>query len=134
MEDRRANCEILLIEDNFSNVRLVEEIVRTIPNTSLISAMQGRMGLDLAREHPPAAILLDVNLPDIDGLDLLRQMRAEKSLADVPVIVLSADATQGQIKKAIEAGANAYLSKPFNIREFIDTLTGFLGGKNHAGP
>jgi PAS domain S-box-containing protein len=133
VQDRRSDCEVLLIEDNLSNVRLVEEIVRTIPHTSLVSAMQGRLGLELAREHPPAAVLLDVNLPDVDGLELLRQMRAEKMLANVPVIVLSADATRGQIEKAMEAGADAYLTKPFNIRELIETLNGFLaGGRTHA--
>lgn len=119
--------EVLLIEDNLSNVRLIEEIVRTMPQTSLISAMQGRLGFDLAREHPPAVILLDMNLPDVHGLELLSQIRAEKSLARVPVIVLSADATDRLMERALAEGANAYLTKPFNVRQLIGTLNEHLG-------
>ena len=118
--------EILLIEDNLSNVRLIEEIVRTMPQTSLISAMQGRLGFDLAREHAPEVILLDMNLPDVHGLELLSQIRAEKSLCHVPVIVLSADATDRQIQRALTEGANAYLTKPFNVRQLIATLNDHL--------
>lgn len=118
--------EVLLIEDNLSNVRLMEEIVRTMPQTSLISAMQGRLGFDLAREHAPALILLDMNLPDVHGLELLSQIRAEKSLARVPVIALSADATDRLIERALEEGANAYLTKPFNVRQLIATLNEHL--------
>ena len=91
---------------------------------------QGRLGLDLAREHPPSLILLDINLPDVNGLELLTQIRAEKNLSEVPVIILSADATARQIEKAKELGANAYLTKPFILREFIESVTGFLSGGN----
>lgn len=118
--------EILLIEDNLSNVRLIEEIVRTMPQTSLISAMQGRLGFDIARRKAPSVILLDMNLPDVHGLELLAQIRAEKSLLNVPVVVLSADATDRQIQRAMEEGANSYLTKPFNVRKFIATLNEHL--------
>lgn len=126
----RGPREVLLIEDNLSNVRLIEEIIKTLPQTTLVSAMQGRLGLDLAREHPPSLILLDINLPDVNGLELLTQIRAEKNLSEVPVIILSADATARQIEKAKELGANAYLTKPFILREFIESVTGFLSGGN----
>jgi PAS domain S-box-containing protein len=118
--------EVLLIEDNLSNVRLIEEIVYTIPKTSIISAMQGRLGLALAREHPPSVILLDMNLPDVHGLELLSQIRAEKALVNIPVIVLSADATDRQVERALEGGATSYLTKPFNVREFMAVLNKHL--------
>jgi signal transduction histidine kinase/CheY-like chemotaxis protein len=110
---------ILYIEDNLSNLRLIEKVVARRPGVRLIPAMQGRLGLDLARDHRPGLILLDLHLPDLPGEQVLQQLRAEADLRDTPVVVLSADATPGQIKRLLSSGARAYLTKPIDIHQLL---------------
>jgi len=110
---------LLYIEDNLSNLRLVERILARRPEVTLLSALQGRLGLDLARGHLPDLILLDLQLPDLRGDEVLRQLRADPATADIPVVMISADATTGQIERLRAAGANEYLTKPINIRSFL---------------
>lgn len=117
---------LLYIEDNLSNIRLVERIVDAYDGTDLISAMQGRRGLELAQQHQPALILLDYNLPDISGEDVLRELRADLSTKDIPVIVMSADATPSTIRRVFEAGANEYVSKPIDVENLFTMLDGLL--------
>jgi CheY-like chemotaxis protein len=109
---------ILYIEDNLSNLNLVQEILRQQPQVELLSAMQGRLGLDLARKHSPDLILLDVHLPDLDGWDVFSQLQVEESTRKIPVIVLSADATARQIQQFMTAGARDYLTKPLDVARF----------------
>ena len=110
---------ILYIEDNFSNVTLVEQMLAERPALELMTAMQGRVGLELARKHSPDLILLDLHLPDMPGWQVLAQLKADHSTRDVPVVVISADATAPQIKRLLSAGARAYLTKPLDIAEFF---------------
>ncbi len=84
---------VLYIEDTVANVRLIEEILRARPSIKVLPAMLGSLGLDLAREHQPDMILLDLHLPDIDGDQVLAQLRADERTAHIPVVILSADAT-----------------------------------------
>ena len=109
---------ILYIEDNLSNLNLVQEILRQQPQVELLSAMQGRLGLDLARKHSPDLILLDVHLPDLDGWDVFSQLQGEEATRKIPVIVLSADATARQIQQFMTAGARDYLTKPLDVARF----------------
>src|SRR5438132_12677691 len=81
--------------------------------------MQGKGGLDLARQHSPDLILLDLHLPDLDGHDVLRQLKALDTARDLPVVVISADATASQIDRLMKAGAMAYLTKPLDVVEFF---------------
>ncbi len=113
---------ILYIEDNLSNLNLIEHILSRRAQFRLISAIQGRRGLELAREHCPDLILLDLHLPDIDGDEVLRHLRAEPATRDIPVIMLSADATPKQIERLLEAGARAYLTKPLDVKQFLRVL------------
>ncbi|MBW3607552.1 MAG: response regulator [Actinobacteria bacterium] len=92
---------LLCIDDNASNVKLIERLVRRRPAIKLLVAHDGAGGLGLAREHVPDAILLDLNLPDISGQDLLRQIKTDPALAAIPVIMVSADATPGRIEPPI---------------------------------
>ena len=110
---------ILYIEDNFSNVTLVEQMLAERPALELMTAMQGRVGLELARKHAPDLILLDLHLPDMPGWQVLAQLKADHSTRDIPVVVISADATSPQIKRLLSAGARAYLTKPLDISEFF---------------
>lgn len=113
---------VLYIEDNLSNLRVVEILLNGRPGISLLSAMQGSIGLDLARQHIPDLILLDLHLPDIPGDEVLRRLRTNPATSEIPVVVLSADATPGQIAKLRAAGIKHYLTKPLNLREFLQVL------------
>jgi CheY-like chemotaxis protein len=110
---------ILQIDDNASNVRLVERIVSRRPGTELLSAAQGKLGLELARRHRPGLILLDLHLPDMAGDEVLRQLRAHRETRDVPVVVLSADAEGGRHERLMAAGAFGYLDKPLDVGDFL---------------
>jgi len=109
---------ILYIEDNLSNLNLVQEILRQQPQVELLSAMQGRLGLDLARKHSPDLILLDIHLPDLNGWEVFSQLRGEETTRNIPVIVISADATARQIQQFMTAGARDYLTKPLDVTKF----------------
>jgi PAS domain S-box-containing protein len=113
---------ILYIEDNFSNVTLVEQMLAERPALELMTAMQGRVGLELARKHAPDLVLLDLHLPDMPGWQVLAQLKADHSTRDIPVVVISADATAPQIKRLLSAGARAYLTKPLDIGEFFRVM------------
>jgi signal transduction histidine kinase/ActR/RegA family two-component response regulator len=115
----REHGTILYVEDNPSNLQLVEHVLGHRPGVRLIPAMQGRLGLELAREHRPDAILLDLHLPDVPGEEVLRTIRADPDLRATPVIILSADATPGQVKRLLDGGADEYLTKPLNVRQLL---------------
>jgi PAS domain S-box-containing protein len=110
---------LLYIEDNLSNLRLVERILARRPEVKLISAMQGSIGLDLARQHQPDLILLDLHLPDIRGDEILAQLRADRRTSGIPIFMISADATATQIERLRAAGADDYLTKPIDVRRFL---------------
>ena len=110
---------ILHIEDNLSNVRLIEQVLVQRPNVELIPAMQGRLGLELAKEHQPMLILLDLNLPDIAGEEVLQQLRDDPRTANIPVVIVSADASPRQVQRLLATGARSYLTKPIDVRELL---------------
>jgi PAS domain S-box-containing protein len=113
---------VLYIEDNLSNLRLIERILSKRPEINLITAMQGQMGLDMAYEHRPDLILLDLHLPDMTGDQVLGRLREDTRTASIPVVVLSADANPQQVDKLLEAGARAYLAKPLNVKQLLKVL------------
>jgi signal transduction histidine kinase/ActR/RegA family two-component response regulator len=113
---------VLQIEDNPANLRLVERALKSLTDVKVISAPQGRLGVELAGQHRPDVILLDVNLPDISGLEVLRALRAEPATRDIPVIVISADATRQQITRLLDAGALAYITKPLDVTRFVQIV------------
>jgi signal transduction histidine kinase/CheY-like chemotaxis protein len=117
---------VLYIEDNLANLKLVQNLLGHRPTIKIIPAMQGRLGLELAREHHPVLILLDLHLPDIGGDQVLQELRDDPTTASTPVVILSADATTGQVQRLLSAGACAYLTKPFNVRELLRILDSVL--------
>jgi signal transduction histidine kinase/ActR/RegA family two-component response regulator len=121
-----AKRRLLYIEDNLSNLRLVERLLESRPDVELIAAMQGRLGLELTRQHLPAAVLLDLHLPDVDGSEVLRYLREDPTTSSIPVIIVSADATPGQVRRLLAAGAYAYLTKPLDVRELLGLLDEIL--------
>src|SRR5579864_1131691 len=113
---------VLYVEDNLSNITLIEHIIVHRPHVKLVAAMQGRLGLDLAREHRPDLILLDLHLPDISGEDVLQGLRQQPELRNTPVIVISADATRSRIERLLGMGVLDYLPKPLDIKRFLQLL------------
>ncbi len=113
---------VLYIEDDLSNLRLIEEIVGGYPGVQLLEATQGKLGLELAIAHAPDWILLDLHLPDISGEEVLEQLRKDPRTESIPVTILSADATPGRIKGLQAAGAREYLTKPMEVRQLIELL------------
>ena len=111
---------VLCIEDNPSNYALVEQTLEvTRPNIRLLSATTAEAGMEMAREHRPGLILLDLQLLDTPGDELLRRLRSEEQTQDIPIIMVTADATQGQARRLLDLGARSYLTKPLNIRSFL---------------
>jgi CheY-like chemotaxis protein len=114
--------KVLYVEDNLSNVELVRGILSRMPAVELIPAMQGGMAVDLAAQHRPDVILLDLNLPDIAGDEVLRRLHADARTSEIPVVVLTADATQATIARVRSHGIAGYLTKPLDIGEFVSAL------------
>jgi len=113
---------VLYVEVNLSNLRLVERLLAPRSDIRLVSAMQGRLGLELARQHRPSLILLDLHLPDIGGEEVFAELREDPNLAKVPVVIVSADATHRQVERLLATGAAAYLTKPLDVKLFLRTL------------
>jgi PAS domain S-box-containing protein len=121
---------VLYIEDNLSNFLLIEHLLRTVGAVRLLTAMQGSLGLDLAREHQPDLILLDVHLPDILGDEVLRRLLDDPRTATIPVVVLSADASPRTIERLRAAGAKDYMTKPLDVPRFLRLLSSLLAGSS----
>jgi CheY-like chemotaxis protein/anti-sigma regulatory factor (Ser/Thr protein kinase) len=118
--------KILHIEDNLSNVKLVERVLAQRGDVEVVAAMHGRLGLELAREHQPVLVLLDLHLPDIDGDQVLQLLRDDPVTSSIPVVIISADATSGQVRRLLTAGATAYLTKPIDIPDLLHILNEVL--------
>lgn len=113
---------LLYIEDNVSNLTLIEHLLSDQSPIKLISAMQGLLGLELAARHRPDLILLDLHLPDMTGSEVLDRLKADARTCSIPVVVLSADATKSQVDRLIAAGASDYLTKPLDVDRFLKVI------------
>jgi CheY-like chemotaxis protein len=123
---------ILYVEDNLSNLTLVQRILDRDHDLDLIPAMQGGLALELARLHRPDLILLDLHLPDIPGEQVLKQLRDAADCRNIPVVILSADATPGQVERLRAAGAHAYVTKPLAVQPFIEIITEVMSRERAA--
>ena len=122
-DSSRKTCStVLYIEDNLINIHLIEGIMKRRADVRLISAMQGNLGLEMARIHTPDLILLDLHLPDLSGIQVLRRLREDPRTASIPVVIITADALPGTRRQLLEAGAYAYLNKPIDIKQFLSTI------------
>jgi PAS domain S-box-containing protein len=119
VQRKPGTLTVLYIEDNLSNLKLVEQLLSHRPEVELLSAMTGTLGLEFARQHEPDLILLDLHLPGMPGSEVLRHLRDDPRTRDVPVAVLTADATPGQAERLRKAGASVYLSKPLDVKELL---------------
>jgi CheY-like chemotaxis protein len=119
-------CDVLYIEDDPGNFALVQGILEERPAVKLLQASRGEIGLNLAETHSPKLILLDLNLPDMHGSELLRRVRENAATAHIPVVVISGDATASQIERLLSAGARNYVTKPFSIQPFLSVVDEIL--------
>ncbi|MGZ4724530.1 MAG: PAS domain S-box protein [Ilumatobacteraceae bacterium] len=113
---------ILSIEDNVANIRLMERSLQRCHNVVLLTAIQGRLGLEIAIQHQPDLILLDLHLPDLPGETVLQHLRADPATASIPVVICSADASPKQRRECLDRGAAAYLTKPLNLTELFELI------------
>ena len=123
-----AERSLLYIEDTVANVNLVEGVLERRPGVRLIPAMLGQLGLELAHRHQPDMILLDMHLPDLPGEEVLARLKLNEMTCDIPVVILSADATRDR-EPLLDAGARAFLTKPIAIRDLLETLDVFFEEK-----
>lgn len=130
--DALVSGTMLYIEDNPTNTQLLERLLKRRPGVRLQSARLGREGLELAREQPPDLIALDLHLPDISGEAVLIELRSDPRTRHIPIVILSADATRGQIDHLLSIGAASYLTKPLDLTQLLTTIDESLATSESA--
>jgi two-component system cell cycle response regulator DivK len=118
--------KVLLVEDNEFNRKIVRDLLARQPY-DLLEAHDGEAGLAAARRDKPDVIVMDIQLPKLSGLDATRAIRAEPETAKIPIIVVTSFALSGDDKKAMDAGASAYLAKPYSPRQLLETIRRMAG-------
>jgi two-component system cell cycle response regulator DivK len=124
-----AGEQILLVEDNAKNMTLLRDVLRATGYRTL-EASTGGQALLLATEHGPALVLMDVRLPDMDGVEALSRLRMDERTASIPVLAVTAQAMKGDSERFNEAGFDGYLSKPIDIDELLTTVEQHCGGRD----
>lgn len=110
--------QVLVVEDNEKNMKLVRDVLQAIGYRTL-EAATGEDAIELALSQAPALVLMDLQLPGIDGIEALARLRRDERTAGIPVLALTAQAMQGDRERFLDAGFDAYLSKPVNVAELI---------------
>jgi CheY-like chemotaxis protein len=113
---------LLYVEDNLTNMQLVEQLIARRPDLRLLSAGDAILGITLARTRQPEVILMDINLPGMSGIQALKILREDPLTAHIPVLAISANAMPHDIKRGLEAGFLRYLTKPIKVGEFLNAL------------
>ncbi|HZT17366.1 MAG TPA: response regulator [Gaiellaceae bacterium] len=113
-----AGQRVLVVEDNEKNMKLFRDVLQATGFT-VLEAATGEDALELAREHHPALVLMDVQLPGIDGAETLARLRDDERTATIPVLALTAQAMRGDRERFLESGFDGYLAKPVDIRELV---------------
>jgi CheY-like chemotaxis protein len=113
---------VLYVEDNPANLSLVEQLIARRPDLDLLSAGNATLGIEIARAHQPDVILMDINLPGLNGFQALEILREDAGTRDIPVIAISANAMVGDITRGLAAGFSRYITKPINVVEFMEAL------------
>src|SRR3954452_1527307 len=124
--NERRTCDVLYVEDDAVNFTLVERILEYRPLVKLLHAPKGELGLQLANAYRPKLILLDLSLPDMHGSEVLRKLQEAAETSDIPVVILSANATPTSLERLLAAGPKNYLTKPFNIDHFLTVVDEYI--------
>ena len=123
-----TGAQVLVVEDNARNMKLFRDVLKASGYRTL-EATPGARAVELVIEHAPALVLMDIQLPDIDGLEALDRLRADERTASVPVLALTAQAMEGDRERFLAAGFDGYLSKPVNIADFVATVKRYCEGR-----
>jgi two-component system cell cycle response regulator DivK len=118
---------VMIVEDNELNMKLFHDLLEA-NGYNTIQTRNGKEALDLARNHKPDLILMDIQLPEISGLDVTRWIKEDETIRHIPVIAVTAFAMKGDEERIRAGGCEAYLSKPISVAKFIETVRHFLGG------
>ncbi len=129
---REMSIKILYIEDNPQNMRLVRKILGAA-GYHVIEAVDGESGFRALLESQPNIVLMDVNLPDIDGLELTQRIKSNSELASIPIIALTANAMHGDRERCLDAGCNGYIPKPVTKLNLLSTIASFLPVDQNSG-
>jgi two-component system, cell cycle response regulator DivK len=116
-----TGAQVLVVEDNEKNMKLFRDVLQA-SGFRLLEATTGEQAMELAAEHQPNLVLMDIQLPDIDGVEALGRLRANVRTASIPVVALTAQAMHGDRERFLDVGFVAYISKPVNILEFVKTV------------
>ena len=117
---------VLYVEDNKANVFLMQQVIKRVENVELLIAETAEAGVEIAVERRPNLVVMDINLPGMDGFEALELMKGTAETDNIPVIALSADAMPHQVEKGLRTGFIAYLTKPLDIPEFLSLLQDLL--------
>jgi CheY-like chemotaxis protein len=117
---------VLYVEDNPANLELVEQLIARRPDLRMLSASDASLGIEFARAYLPEVILMDINLPGINGVEAMKILRADPATAHIPIIALSANAVPRDIAESLEAGFSSYLTKPIKVERFMQVLDAAL--------
>lgn len=128
----RAAKRILVVEDNELNLKLLNDVLEA-HGYRVLTTGEGAVALAWARQYRPDLILMDLQLPDISGLEVTRQLKASADTASIPIVAVTAFAMAGDEKKALEHGCDAYVAKPIDLRKFLDLIAGFVGVPANTG-
>jgi two-component system, cell cycle response regulator DivK len=112
---------VLVVEDNEKNMKLLRDVLQATGH-KVLEATDGEGALALAREHSPALVLMDIQLPDMDGVEALARLRADPATAAIPVVAVTAQAMKGDRERFVAAGFDAYLSKPIDLDELLEAV------------
>jgi two-component system, cell cycle response regulator DivK len=123
---RSAPKRILIVEDNELNMKLLNDVLEAY-GYEIVKTGSGAAVLDLARQHRPDLVLMDIQLPDVSGLDAVRQLKEDPQTQAIPVIAVTAFAMAGDERRALDSGCDAYVAKPIMLREFLATVEKFIG-------
>jgi len=115
-------CHVLYVEDNPANMRLVEQLLKTFPNIELVGAETAEDGLEIAQQKVPDLILMDINLPGMNGYEALDELKKIEVTKDVPVVAISANALASDVERGLDAGFSDYITKPINLQAFFSTI------------
>jgi two-component system, cell cycle response regulator DivK len=121
---------VLVVEDNERNLKLVRDVLQ-FAGYEVLSARSGEQGVALARERVPDLVLMDLQLPAMNGTEALRILRADPLTREIPVVAVTAFAMKDDRERALDAGFDSYLEKPINVRAFPELVRGFLHRKEH---
>ncbi len=124
--DRSADKKILYVEDNPANLKLMMAALSRLENVELFSANDAELGLDIVSNEEIDLVLMDINLPGIDGIEAMRRLRMNSDTCHIPVIAVTANAMKSDIKQGQEAGFEDYLTKPLDIRKTMGIVKGYL--------